>query len=105
MKELAPGTLLGHYKVILHLGHGGMGVVYKALDQKLGRHVAVKLLGETVGENGAALERFWVEARAASALNHPGICTMHDLDESAESPFIVMELLEGNSSRRRITDV
>lgn len=97
VKELAPGTLLGHYKVIRRLGQGGMGVVYEAVDQKLGRHVAVKLLGETIGENGAALERFWVEARAASALNHPGICTIHHLDESAESPFIVMELLEGNS--------
>ena len=97
MKELAPGTLLGHYKVIRRLGQGGMGVVYEAVDQKLGRHVAVKLLGETVGEDSAALERFWVEARAASALNHPGICTIHHLDESAESPFIVMELLEGNS--------
>ncbi len=74
-----------------------MDVVYEAVDQKLGRHVAVKLLGETIGEDNTALERFWVEARAASALNHPGICTIHYLDESAESPFIVMELLEGNS--------
>ena len=97
MKELAPGTLLGHYKVIRRLGQGGMGVVYEAVDQKLGRHVAVKLLGETIGEDTAALERFWVEARAASALNHPAICTIHDLDESTESPFIVMELLEGSS--------
>jgi len=74
-----------------------MGVVYEAVDQKLGRHVAVKLLAETIGEDTAALERFWLEARAASSLNHPGICIIHELNESAESPFIVMELLEGSS--------
>ncbi len=94
---MAPGTLLGHYKIVCKLGQGGMGVVYEAVDQKLGRHVAVKLLAETIGEDTAALERFWLEARAASSLNHPGICIIHELNESAESPFIVMELLEGSS--------
>ena len=94
---MAPGTLLGHYKIVRKLGQGGMGVVYEAVDQKLGRHVAVKLLAETIGEDTAALERFWLEARAASSLNHPGICIIHELNESAESPFIVMELLEGSS--------
>jgi len=74
-----------------------MGVVYEAVDQKLGRHVAVKLLIETTRNDSSALERFWREARAASSLNHPGICTIHELDESAEMPFIVMELMEGNS--------
>src|SRR5271165_6575571 len=97
VEELASGTLLGHYRIVRKLGQGGMGVVYEAVDQKLGRHVAVKLLAETFGENSAALERFWLEARAASSLNHPGICIIHELNESAESPFIVMELLEGSN--------
>jgi len=97
VEQLAPGTLLGHYKIVCKLGQGGMGVVYEAVDQKLGRHVAVKLLAETIGEDTAALERFWLEARAASSLNHPGICIIHELNESAEAPFIVMELLEGSS--------
>jgi serine/threonine protein kinase len=97
VNELAAGTLLGHYKIVRRLGQGGMGVVYEAADQKLGRHVAVKLLTEATGDSSAAVERFWREARAASALNHPGICTIHELNETAESPFIVMELLEGSS--------
>ena len=97
MQELSPGTLLGHYKLIRRLGQGGMGVVYEAVDQKLGRHVAVKFLIETTHRDNSALERFWREARAASSLNHPGICTIHELNESAETPFIVMELMEGNS--------
>ena len=74
-----------------------MGVVYEAADQKLGRHVAVKLLSEATRDSSAALERFWREARAASSLNHPGICTIYELNDTAKSPFIVMELLEGSS--------
>jgi eukaryotic-like serine/threonine-protein kinase len=97
VRELTPGTFPGHYKIIRRLGQGGMGVVYEAADQKLGRHVAVKLLIETTHNDNSALERFWREARAASSLNHPGICTIHELNESAEMPFIVMELMEGNS--------
>jgi eukaryotic-like serine/threonine-protein kinase len=97
VNDLAPGVLLGHYKIVRRLGQGGMGVVYEAADQKLGRHVAVKLLTEATRDSSAALERFWREARAASSLNHPGICTIYELNETAESPFIVMELLEGNS--------
>ncbi len=97
MQELSPGTLLGHYKLIRRLGQGGMGVVFEAVDQKLGRHVAIKLLIETTQNDSSALERFWREARAASSFNHPGICTIHELNESAETPFIVMELMEGNS--------
>ncbi|WP_260736319.1 protein kinase domain-containing protein [Tunturiibacter lichenicola] len=97
MQELSPGTVLDHYKLIRELGRGGMGVVFEALDQKLGRHVAVKVIPEATRDSSAALERFWREAHAASSLNHPGICTIHELNESAETPFIVMELLEGKS--------
>ena len=102
MKELAPGTLLGHYKIVRRLGQGGMGVVYEAVDQKLGRHVAIKLLAKAAdapatGDSDPALERFWREARAASSLNHPGICIIHELDETAAPPFLVLELLEGSS--------
>ena len=72
-------------------------MVYEAEDQKLGRSVAVKLLPEDTRKDPAALERFWREARAASSLNHPGICIIHELNESGDQPFIVMELLEGQS--------
>ncbi len=102
MKELASGTLLGHYKIVRRLGQGGMGVVYEAIDEKLGRHVAVKLLANAADapatrDSDPALERFWREARAASSLNHPGICIIHELDETATPPFLVLELLEGSS--------
>jgi eukaryotic-like serine/threonine-protein kinase len=102
VKELAPGTLLGHYKIVRRLGQGGMGVVYEAVDQKLGRHVAVKLLANAADapatpNSDPALERFWREARAASSLNHPGICIIHELDETSVPPFLVLELLEGSS--------
>ena len=98
MKELAPGALLRHYKIVRKLGRGGMGVVYEAVDQKLGRHVAIKLLASTADtpatrDSDPALERFWREARAASSLNHPGICIIHELDETATPPFLVLELL------------
>jgi serine/threonine protein kinase/Tol biopolymer transport system component len=102
VKELASGTLLGHYKIVRRLGQGGMGVVYEAVDQKLGRHVAVKLLANAADapanrDGDPALERFWREARAVSSLNHPGICIIHELDETATPPFLVLELLEGSS--------
>ena len=77
-----------------------MGVVWEAVDQKLGRHVAIKVLTEATRDNKAALERFWREARTASSLNHPGICTIYELNESAETPFIVMELVRGQTLRR-----
>jgi serine/threonine protein kinase len=97
VQELSAGTLLGHYRVTRRLGRGGMGVVYEAEDQKLRRFVAIKILPEATRSDPAALERFWREARAASSLNHPGICTIHELNESGDQPFIVMELLEGQS--------
>src|SRR3984957_10974359 len=96
-QELSAGTLLGHYRVTRRLGRGGMGVVYEAEDQKLGRSVAIKILPEATRQDPVAMERFWREARAASSLNHPGICTIHELNESGDQPFIVMELLEGQS--------
>jgi eukaryotic-like serine/threonine-protein kinase len=97
VQDLAAGTLCAHYKIVRRLGQGGMGVVYEAEDQKLGRLVAIKLLPEATRQDPAALERFWREARTASSLNHPGICTIYELNESGDQPFIVMELLQGES--------
>ena len=92
--------MLGHYRIVRCLGRGGMGVVYEAEDQKLGRSVAVKILLETTLQDPGAIERFWREARTASSLNHPGICIVHELNESGDQPFIVMELLQGQSLDR-----
>ena len=98
MDQPQPGAVLGHYKIIRRLGAGGMGVVYEAEDLKLGRHVALKLLSGA--GDPAALDRFWREARAVSALNHPGICTLYEINETEQQPFLVMELLEGQSLER-----
>src|SRR5215510_10374680 len=97
-----PGTRLGRYEIRSKIGEGGMGEVYRARDNKINRDVAIKILPPEFSENPERLNRFEQEAQAAGALNHPNILAVYDVDKHENGPFVVSELLEGETLRARI---